>query len=163
MPYSFLNDLKDIKDFYEDGGIQPGNLLPRQTARLLMANDPSLHSSVTKLVNQRTASFNFLLRKMVPVMLCTAWEGFAAELGINDNARYLAHFTPMTKWHNEPIREIALIRHCIVHNNGKIDQEYLNVSRIKTFTLLNFQIDFTDIELDTQFKTFEDAYKNIMA
>jgi len=99
---------------------------------------------------------------MVPVMLCTAWENFKEELKATDNPRYTTHFNPLTKWHSEPIREIALIRHCIIHKNGKVDSNYLADSRLKTFNTAGFLIDFTDIELDLQFKMFEDAYTKII-
>lgn len=130
-------------------------------AQLPLANDPSLQSNVAQAVNQSSASFNFLLRKMVPVMLCMAWEGFREELEAQDNPRYLAHFAPMTKWYNEPIREIALIRHCITHHNGKVSSEYLSDTRLHTFSSLGQVIDFQPSDLDSQFKTFEDAYNII--
>lgn len=160
MSYSFLQELEEIKEFYDKGRTHFGSM-PDQ-ARALTTNS-SLQNPVVQFVAQKSKSFSHLLKKMVPVMICTVWESFIIELRNIDPTRFQTHFSmPNQKWYNEPMREVALIRHCICHQNGIIDQQYLRDSRIKTFSVIGTTIDFTEPELDLQFTVFEDAYNQIM-
>ncbi len=157
-PYSFLQDLNDIKAFYENGKNHLGSLVG-QVTRLPL--DTTLQTQVMSQILQRSASFDTLLRRMIPVMLCSAWESFVTELKIAENAKYLSHFNIYQLWHNDQVREIALLRHCITHGKSKIDAEYIRKSKIKTYTTIGTPITFSDPDLDLQFKTFEDAFNRI--
>lgn len=158
MAYTFLQDLGDVKAFYGNGR-DHFNSLAGQVTRLPI--ETALQDQVVQQVSQRSASFGCLLRRAIPVMLCSAWESFVDELKVTDITRYQTHFVMYGLWHSEPVREIALIRHCITHSKNKIDAEYLRKSKLKTFNTLGTLIDFSDPDLDLQFKTFEDAYNNI--
>jgi hypothetical protein len=158
-PYTFLQELADIKEFYKQAsGYYSG--LPRIAASLPIS-DPAMQIAVAQAVTQRSDAFARLQRKMVPVMLCTIWESFVDQLKVADPARYQYHFPVIKKWYSTPLQEVAFIRHCISHKNGKIDHDYLSKSTIRTFNTLGQIIDFTEPEIDAQFIVFEDAYRII--
>lgn len=160
-PNTFLQDLGDIKRFYKQTS-QYQTILPSIAAGLALA-DPALQSLVAQDVTKSSSTFAHLLRKMVPVMLCTVWESFVEHLCTNDLPRYQNHFPVLKKWYSTPVQEIALMRHCISHKNGKIDSEYLKKSTVRTFNTLGQVIDFSEPEIDLQFEAFETAYQTIMA
>jgi hypothetical protein len=160
MAYSLLADIENIRTFAKSVdsllGVVPQMITP------MLGHDPVLQSSVAAALNQTTPSFQWIVRKTVPIMLCIAWEGFVEELKVVDAARYAANFPAgFEKYHTEDIREVFLLRNCIVHCMGKIDQGYLTQSLIKTFTVVGTPIDFNDVQLGTQFKLFGDAYSKI--
>ncbi|MES2213529.1 MAG: hypothetical protein V4473_01650 [Patescibacteria group bacterium] len=163
MAYSFLQDLKDIKELYSYGS-KHYSALPNQASEELK-NNQALLSIVVETVNQKSATFNFLTRKMVPIMLCSAWDSFQKNLSQDpqESHRHITHFIdPYYKWHNQDIHEISLLRNCIVHNHGEIDQKYLDKSTILKFKILGEVVDFSELEISLQFRVFEDAYNKIM-
>ncbi len=157
MSYSLLDDIANIRKFTRttDSYFQ----VVSQIIAPWTADDPTVAAAV----NQQTPSFRLILRKTVPIMLCIAWETFVDDLKVADPARYATHFPQgFEKYHNEDVREIFLLRNCIVHCGGKIDAGYMSLSLIKTFPVVGTAIDFTEVELDTQFKLFGDAYARIL-
>ena len=160
MSYSFPSDLNDIKNFSKSTDSY-FDVIPRIVVPLL-GNDPALQSGVAAALGQQTPSFRLILRKTVPIMLCIAWETFVEELKVADSACYSKNFLAgFELYHNEDIREVFLIRNCIIHRGGKTDKEYLRKSLIKTFPLVGTPIDFTEIQLDTQYNLFGGAYTKI--
>lgn len=160
MAYSFLDDIEKIRHFSKSADnyfvVIPKIIEP------LLGHHPQLQSSVAAALNQDTPSFRLILRKTVPLMLCIAWEGFVEQLKITEVNRYGTNFiSPYELYFNEDIREIFLLRNCITHSMGKIDAQYLGMTVIKTFTTLGEQVDFTEVQLDTQFKLFGDAFTKI--
>jgi hypothetical protein len=160
MPYSLPDDIEKIR-YFNKGADSYFAVVPQLVAPWLGTTSVA-QGSVAAALNQLTPSFRLILRKTVPIMLCIAWETFVEELKTADNARYAANFpTGFELYHNEDIREVFLLRNCIIHCAGKIDAEYLRKSLIKTFTVVGTAIDFTEVQLDTQFKLFGDAYSQI--
>lgn len=162
MPYTFLKDIEDIRYFYKQG-INHFSSLSGAVNLLPLANNPSLQAQVAEEVNQSSESFGFLLRKMIPVMLCSAWESFVDELKDAEPSRYSKHFVKYERWYEESLQEISFIRNCIVHAKGKIDNEYLQKTKRNTFSGLGTKIDFAPPAIDIYFKMFEDAYTNIIS
>ncbi len=65
------------------------------------------------------------------------------------------------KWHNDAIKEISCIRHCITHNNGMIDQDYVDNSPLRTYQL-NDVIEINEPDINTFISHFESAYRLIL-
>lgn len=160
MTYSLPDDVEKIRSFCKVADSYFA-VIPQIFAPLLGSN-PVLQSGVASALNQQTPSFRLILRKTVPIMLCIAWEGFVEELKTTDPARYATHFqTGFELYYNEDIREVFLLRNCIIHCMGKIDATYLQKSLIKTFSVVGTAVDFTEVQLDTHFKLFNDAYAQV--
>lgn len=158
MPYTLPDDIEKIR-YFSKGADSYFAVVPQLVAPWV----PATQGGVAATLNQLTPSFRLLLRKTVPIMLCIAWETFVDELKVADNARYTTHFPKGYElYHNEDIKEVFLIRNCIVHCGGKTDAGYVSQSLIKTFTAVGIAIDFTEVQLDTQFKLFGDAYAKIL-
>lgn len=160
MSFLFQQDLKDIRDFYKSGKNHFDSLVVQATSLPLGV---SLQTQVVQEVSQRSSSFGRLLRRMIPVMLCSSWENFVNDLKNSDPAKHQAKFTLYAVYYNEPIKEIALIRNCIIHQQSKIDSEYLAKSNLKTYTVLGAPVDFSESDLELLYKTFEDAYGQVIS
>lgn len=160
MDYLLPQHIKEIRKFYEDGKGYYVVIVPQVARGLSLMSDPTLQAQS---VDTQTENLKFLLRKTVPIMLCMVWQGFSKEIESNESSKYTKHFSVYSTYYNEPIREVSLLRNCIVHCNGKIDQDYLDKATLKTFgfNVLDEQIDFDELQLETMFKIFEDAYNFI--
>ena len=160
MAYTLPDDIEKIR-YFSKGADSYFAVIPQLIAPWI-GNSPATQSGVAASLDQLTPSFRLILRKTVPIMLCIAWETFVDELKTADNTRYATHFpTGFELYHNEDIREVFLIRNCIVHCGGKVDAEYIRKSLIKTFSVAGAPVDFTEVQLDTQLKLFGDAYTKI--
>jgi hypothetical protein len=159
MAYTFPQDIKDIKAFYNNGRNHFNSLVGLATN---LPMEESLHVLAIEDVSKKSASFGRILRRNVPVMLCSAWESFVDELKDLDLQRHQKYFVTYGVWYNEDIKEICLIRNCITHAKSKTDSNYYRDTLKKTFPVLGTSIDFGDQDLDIYFKIFEDAYNQIM-
>jgi|SRR3989338_7470111 len=162
MTFSLPDDIRTIR-YVSKGASSFFAVIPQLIAPLT-EGFPAEQSGFAASLSQMTPSSQLLLRKSIPVMLCIAWETFVDELEATDGIRHAAHFPKgFERYHNEEIKEVFLIRNCIVHCGGKIDAGYVKDSRLKTFAVAGTAIDFTEVQLDTQFKLFGDTFAKIIA
>lgn len=162
MSDTFLTDLGDIDKFHKLGEALFD--LPR-----ILTSSPygPQTGTVSESRERFSPEFPFLFRKTIPIMLCSAWESFVDHIKAKDNARYVQHFTTQDKypWYNDPINDIAQIRHCMAHQNGIMDQAHLDKIKItlnkSKYPLGPIKLEALDI--DDYLKAFKSAYDTIMA
>lgn len=95
-----------------------------------------------------------------------AWEKFVRELSVIDPPRHQTCFQNraekvLRKWYNAAIREIAVIRHCIIHNDGCANREY--VAEFGTYNLGEKIAEIDKAVIDRHYEIFLKAFERITA
>ena len=163
MTYSFLQDLEDLQKFYEAMSVNNDNVITFATTPTISRNISS--EGVNDIQREVDFNKNYLL-KIIPILQCSAWDNFVKRLEKNEPSRFLTHFPngleKGRKWYSDSIKEIALLRNCIVHNKGVVDELYVKYSSVQKYALGDLVI-ILEQDVPIFFKEFEAGYKLILA
>ncbi|HUU88977.1 MAG TPA: hypothetical protein VMX17_14675 [Candidatus Glassbacteria bacterium] len=75
------------------------------------------------------------------ILLVSLWENYSRQHSLK-------------QYYDDYITEVILYRNCIVHNNGIIDQKYVNKSKLKRYGVGD-KLDFSETDFRTFLKYFE--------
>ncbi len=102
------------------------------------------------------------LRQAVVALMCSLWEALVVELRATDTTRHAAKIVPPHhKWFDVTVHEIALVRHCILHNGGIVNQKYLQDSTNPYSYKLGDSIKLDD-KIDKFFIDMAASFSNLM-
>ncbi|OGN27532.1 MAG: hypothetical protein A3A33_04910 [Candidatus Yanofskybacteria bacterium RIFCSPLOWO2_01_FULL_49_25] len=100
-------------------GVQSSTITTSIVAGVLLVNDQHIISGIKSPLLGK-------LHRMMPSVLCSFWEFFIKDC--------YAHFNiKIEEYHSDQIKEVFLIRNCILHNGGIADDSYCSQSVLKKF------------------------------
>lgn len=163
------NVLREIRDFYEEtknayskydvssvtGNLEPGLYMGgamTSTAVVgVIVSEQKLERIRTNIVSPLIDRLNNLM----PVLMCSFWEALTKDVQTYFNIE-------VPHYHNSSIKEIFLIRHCILHNGSKADSSYINQTEERKFDL-GESIKITSGVVREFFESLERAHQEIKA
>lgn len=158
MNFEFDKELKELKDFYD------------YTVELYKWR-ASAPGGDTVVISSGNPKREEVLRKAILAMMCGSWETLESEAkremrrlrstGV-DVSHIQVLFPSGTKWIDGRVNEIAQIRHCILHRNGIIDDDYLRFSKNVFGYKVGDEIKLDD-KMDKFFVDIGDAFSELKA
>jgi hypothetical protein len=120
MP-DFEKNINELSEFYEESALLFSNW-QSTLASWQLPTDIVQAVSTEKIATQnRNEAY---LKKGLVILMCVLWEELKKflETDFSSLSRYQIHFpSGYELYHNNDVREIFLVRNCLVHRNGLID------------------------------------------
>ena len=126
MAFPFEKEIDDLEYFYR----YTLNLYNKEQNILLPSSSSGAMVTIIKpqMIDRHSITSEDLRRATLALM-CGLWEALIGDIKLNDIPRYTKKIqAPYHKWFDGNVYEIAQLRHCILHNNGVVDQTYLSKS-----------------------------------
>ncbi len=103
------------------------------------------------------------LPKGVVILMCSLWGEFKKDLCITEEKRYKSKFVKgYESYYNDKVKEVFLVRNCLVHRNGKVDvkEDKELIAMVSKYAVGN-EIDLTYEEVNIFFGEMFKAFSEI--
>lgn len=155
---NYDHKLKELRDYYNLNKETHTYYNPRISYEVSGATTSTAISAGVVVVDERrrATGVSFLLGHLhndMPSKICSFWEVFIKDC-------HTSFGLEVNEFYNNQMKEIILIRNCILHNDGVVDDPYVTQTSLNKFEK-DEKINLRASDVNEFLEHLEDSYKDI--